>query len=147
MKKIAATALIATLAFSHIAFAQSDAISARQKLMKGIGDEMKTLGGMAQGKIEYDATKAAAAAKVISENAREFPTLFPDDSMTGNKTEALPIIWEKKDDFTQKAEKLSADAATLADASAGGLDAFKPAFGAMAENCKSCHETYRAKTQ
>lgn len=139
------TAMVLALAAGAVgpaAFAQEDPIKAREALMEEIGDQMKILGPMAQGKAEYSAEKAVAALEKISADAAEFPTHFPEGSDQG-KTEALPAIWENKADFEAKSKKLSEDAKAAATAAAGGLDAFKPAFGQMASNCKSCHEKYR----
>lgn len=146
MKKtgfVAAAALSAVVALvSSIAVAQEDPIKIREELMEEIGDQMKILGPMAQGKAEYNADAAVAALQKIAADAAEFSKHFPEGSDQG-KTEALPAIWENKADFDAKAAKLSEDATAAATAAAGGLDAFKPAFGQMASNCKGCHEKYR----
>ncbi|WP_181701936.1 c-type cytochrome [Chthonobacter albigriseus] len=134
--------LAALSVVSTMAVAQEDPIKAREELMEEIGDQMKILGPMAQGKADYDAAKAAAALEKISANAADFPNHFPEGSDQG-KTEALPAIWENKADFEAKSKQLSDDAKAAVTAAAGGLEAFKPAFGQMASNCKSCHEKYR----
>ena len=121
----------------------ADPIAERQELMKTVGRSTKTAAEMVQGKTPYDAAAAKAAMTAIAEAAKTFPTLFPAGSETGGETEASPKIWEAKADFDAHAAKLAATAAAAAAAADGGLDAFKPAFGATAANCKGCHETYR----
>jgi cytochrome c556 len=74
-----------------------------------------------------------------------FPFFFPDDSKTGD-TKAGPAIWEDRAGFEAAAAKLATDAKAAAEASKGGLDAFKAAFGAAAGNCKACHDEYRINT-
>ena len=54
---------------------------------------------MYKGDEEFDLAKVQAALKVIQEKAAILPKLFPDDSKTGDDTEALPIIWQEKKDF------------------------------------------------
>jgi cytochrome c556 len=123
--------------------ASADPIADRQKLMKGIADATKTSAEMVQGKTPWDATAAKGAMATIAANAGLFPTLFPAGTETGGDTEASPKIWETKSDFEALAAKLASTAEAAGDAADGGLDAFKPAFGAMAANCKACHQDYR----
>lgn len=138
-------AAIATAAatFTSGASAQSDPIAARQQLMKQVGDQMKIVGPMMQGKVAYDGAAAGAALAIISKNSAEFITLFPEDSKTGGDTEALPAIWERKAEFDAIGEKLATEAAAAAEGAGGGLDAFRPLFAAAAANCKACHEDFR----
>jgi Cytochrome c556 len=143
MMRLMTTFLTAGL-LTTAAIAADDPIAEREKLMKAIGDDMKTAAGMVQGKVAYDAGAAAAAMTSISEKAGRIAGLFPEGSGTG-KTDALPVIWEQKADFDAKADKLKTEAAAAAEAAAGGLDAFKASFVVAAQNCKGCHETYRKK--
>lgn len=143
MKLFVSAACLATLLVATAAYA--DAISDRQKLMKGIGGATKTAGEMVQGKTPWDAAAAKAAMATISANAKAFPTLFPEGSETGGDTEASPKIWQDSAGFQELAAKLASTAEAAGNAADDGLDAFKPAFGAMAANCKACHEDYRLK--
>ena len=123
--------------------ASADPIADRQKLMKGIADATKTSAEMVQGKTPWNAEAAKGAMATIAANAEIFPTLFPAGTDTGGDTEASPKIWEAKSDFDAIAAKMASAAEAAGAAADGGLDAFKPAFGAMASNCKACHEDYR----
>lgn len=125
-----------------MAVAADDPIKVREELMEGIGDAMKVLGPTAQGKMEYDAAKVTAALQTIATNSADFPNHFPEGSDTGN-TEALPAIWENKADFEARSQELAKDAEAAIAVAGNGLDAFKPAFGEVASNCKGCHEKYR----
>ncbi|MBH0239834.1 c-type cytochrome [Methylobrevis albus] len=136
-------AITAAATFATGALAQGDPIAQRQQLMKQVGDQMKIVGPMMQGKVAYDGAAAGAAMAVISKNSADFITLFPEDSKTGGDTEALPVIWERKAEFDAIGEKLSTEAAAAAEGAGGGLDAFKPLFAAAAANCKACHEDFR----
>ena len=124
--------------------AQSDPIAARKELMKGIGGQTKTGGGMAKGEVPYDQTKAQAIVASYVDAAAKAPGLFPPTSKTGGDTAALPAIWDNKADFEAKFTKFGADA-KAAQASVKDLDSFKGAFGGVTKNCGGCHETYRAK--
>ena len=60
------------------------------------------------------------------------------------KTNALPVIWSKPEDF-KAAQKMFADAAPklLAAANSSDAAAIKTAFGDVGKACKNCHETFR----
>ena len=124
--------------------AQSDPIAARKALMKEIGAQTKTGGGMAKGEVPYDQTKAQAIIASYIDASAKAPALFPENSKTGGDTAALPAIWANKADFDAKFTKFGADA-KAAQSSVKDLDSFKGAFGGLTKNCGGCHETYRAK--
>jgi len=124
--------------------AQSDPIAARKELMKGIGAQTKTGGGMAKGEVPYDQTKAQAIFASYIDVAAKAPNLFPPTSKTGGDTAALPAIWDNKADFEARFAKFSADAKE-AQGSVKDLDTFKATFSAITKNCGGCHEMYRAK--
>jgi len=120
------------------------AIKDRQAILKGFGQATKPIGDMLKGAAPFDASVVKANLLKVSEGAKKLPTLFPDDSKTGEDTEALPKIWEEKDKFTAIYDKLSADTAAAAAAitDEASLKAQMPkVFG----DCKTCHDTYRAK--
>ena len=124
--------------------AQSDPIATRKSLMKEIGAQTKTGGGMAKGEVPYDQTKAQAIIASYVDVASKGPALFPENSKTGGDTAALPAIWANKADFDARFAKFGADA-KAAQGSVKDLDSFKGAFGGLTKNCGGCHETYRAK--
>jgi cytochrome c556 len=76
----------------------------------------------------------------IAANAAEIPADFPAGSEGGK---ALPAIWANYADFEAKAAALKTAADAAAAATAGGLEAFGPAFGAVGQACGACHQTYR----
>ena len=118
---------------------------ARYKLMERNGDAAKILGAMAKGEREYDGTLAAEQLDHIIADMKTFVTLFPEGSETGHDTRALPAIWENRAGFEEDADDLVEAAQAAKAASADGLDAFRPAFGAVGKACGACHETFRAE--
>ena len=139
---LAVAGLAALLITSGGAIAASDLGKQREADMKAIGGSVGLVFDMVQGKTEFDAAKAKAALEKVAATATEFPTLFPPGSENADG-KASPKIWENKADFDAHAAKLVADATAAAAATAGGLDALKPAMGAVAANCKACHQMYR----
>ena len=124
--------------------AQSDPIAARKELMKGIGGQTKTGGGMAKGDVPYDQAKAQAIFASYVDAAAKGPGLFPPTSKTGGDTASLPAVWDNKADFDARFAKFGTEA-KAAQSSVKDLDSFKGAFGGLTKNCGGCHETYRAK--
>ena len=124
--------------------AQSDPIAARKALMKEVGAQTKTGGGMAKGDVPYDQAKAQGILAVYIDAAAKMVGLFPENSKTGGDTAALPAIWTNKADFDARFKKFGDDA-KAAQGTVKDLDSFKGAFGGITKNCGGCHETYRAK--
>ena len=138
------TIIVAAVALGgYAAIAQVDAIAARQKIMKGVGEQTKIGGGMAKGDAPYDQAQAQAIFATFVDASEKMPNLFPDTSKTG-ETAALPSVWEKMDDFKARFAKFGADAKD-AMASVKDLGSFRTAFSGVTKNCGGCHETYRAK--
>lgn len=154
MKKLitSVTFSVALAAGGGLALAEShgmsaeDAIKARQTHMKLFAQNLGVLGGMAQGKVAYDATAAQAAADVLAENAQtSMVDLFPagSDSDRFADTRALPAIWTNLEDFTSKAEALSVAALAMQDAAGQSLEAVQGAMNGLGGACGSCHQSYR----
>lgn len=123
--------------------AQSDAIKARQALMKSNGAAMKAIKAVVDAK-GPTAPIAAEAAKLVS-TFKAYPGHFPAGSDKG-ETKASPDIWKNMDDF--KALNASALAAAIkleADAKTGDVALVAADFGNMGKNCGACHSKYQLK--
>lgn len=117
-------------------------IKERQDHLKAIGDAVKPVGAMYKGEADFDLAKVQAALKVIQEKAPLLPPLFPDDSKTGNDTEALPIIWDEKADFESRYKKLG-DAAKAAETGITDEETFPDTWKEVMGNCSGCHKKFR----
>ena len=124
--------------------AQSDPIAARKGLMKEVGAQTKTGGGIAKGEAPYDQAKVQGILAVYVDAAAKLVNLYPENSKTGGDTAALPAIWANIADFKGRYEKFGAEA-KAAQSTVKDLDSFKAAFPGLTKNCGGCHETYRAK--
>jgi cytochrome c556 len=134
------------LAESHIDPALMAAHDARVAHMKAYGAQMMILGGMAQDKVAYDATAAAAAATALDALTHEdmsmmWPEGSDSDSVEGSR--ALPVIWTSLDDVMLKVGTLQEATTQLASVAGTDLDSLKAAFGAVGGACGACHEAYR----
>jgi cytochrome c556 len=94
-----------------------------------------------------DTARIAKLAVPLARSAGVLPSLF--EKGTGSeagKTAALPVIWEKWDDFKAAAATLESASAKLAEAAkAGDQAAVTAQFGVLAKACDGCHDTFRAK--
>ena len=83
--------------------------------------------------------------KKISDNYLKLLDYFPDNTKEGFKTEALPSIWENKDDFNALMQKAADDMIKLAQAieTADDLGAIQKKL--MWSNCSACHNRFRAE--
>ncbi|MBV9428700.1 MAG: cytochrome c [Bradyrhizobiaceae bacterium] len=128
-----------------LAAAQSNPIAARKALMKANADQAKIGGAIAKGDTPFDLAKVQAIFATFMEAVEKAPALFPDNSKTGGKTEALPAIWKNKPDFEARLAKFGADA-KAAQAEVQDLATFKVRWNALIRtNCTGCHEKYVQK--
>jgi cytochrome c556 len=83
--------------------------------------------------------------KKMSDNFKTLLDYFPENSKEGFKTEALPSIWENKDEFNTLMQKASDDMIKLAKAidTADDLRAIQKEL--MWSNCSACHNRFRAE--
>ncbi|MDA7441836.1 cytochrome c [Candidatus Pelagibacter ubique] len=81
----------------------------------------------------------------MSDNYKRLLDLFPENSKTGFETEALPSIWENKDEFNLLMTKASSNMIELTSA-IDVADDVKATLGKyMWSSCKSCHSKFRAE--
>ena len=81
----------------------------------------------------------------MSDNYKRLLDLFPENSKTGFKTEALPSIWENKDEFNLLMTKASNNMIELTSVIDETED-MKATLGKyMWSSCKSCHSKFRAE--
>ena len=80
----------------------------------------------------------------ISNNYKELLNYFPENTKEGFKTEALPSIWENKDEFNSLMQKASDDMIKLSKTIDTVADFRKVQKELMWNNCSSCHNKFRA---
>ena len=82
--------------------------------------------------------------KKISENYKRLLDYFPENTKEGFKTEALPSIWENKDEFNALMQKASNDMIKLAKAIETADDLRAVQKELIWSNCTACHSRFRA---
>ena len=83
--------------------------------------------------------------KKISDNYIKLLDYFPDNTKEGFKTEALPSIWENKDEFNALMQKASDDMIKLAKAIDTAEDLRAVQKELMWNNCSACHNRFRVE--
>jgi cytochrome c556 len=83
--------------------------------------------------------------KNMSDNYKKLLDYFPDNTKEGFKTEALPSIWENKDEFNALMQKASDDMIKLAKAIDTAEDLRAVQKELMWNNCSACHNRFRAE--
>ena len=91
---------------------------------------------------EFD--KAKTLMLEMSENYKTLLEYFPENSKKGFKTEALPAIWENKDEFNNLMTKSSNDMIQLTKIIETSEDIKGTLGKLMWSNCKACHSKFRA---
>jgi cytochrome c556 len=125
------------------------AIEVRKAVYTLVGSNFRPIGGLLQGRGQYDAAefkKRIDRIVFLTELANES---FPDVSNSGlPDTKAKADIWSDRADFDKRLKDFQEHAKALAQVNAkekGATDAFKTAAGALAQDCKGCHDKYREK--
>ena len=80
----------------------------------------------------------------MSENYKTLIKYFPENTKEGFKTEALPSIWENKDEFNALMTKSSNDMIQLTKIIETSDDVKSTLSKFMWSNCKACHSKFRA---
>jgi cytochrome c556 len=81
----------------------------------------------------------------MSDNYKRLLDLFPENSKVGFKTEALPSIWENKDEFNLLMTKASNNMIELTSVVDSAEDVRATLGKYMWSSCKSCHSKFRAE--
>jgi len=90
-----------------------------------------------------DFDKAKKLMLEMSENYKSLIEYFPENTKEGFKTEALPIIWEDKENFNNLMSKASFDMMELTKVIENSNDIRGTLTQLMWSNCKACHSKYR----
>ncbi len=91
-----------------------------------------------------DFEKAKTLMIEMSENYKNLIRYFPENTKEGFKTEALPSIWENKEEFNNLMNKSSNDMIELASIIENSDDVKASLGKLMWGNCKACHSKFRA---
>ncbi|GAA0422501.1 cytochrome c [Cocleimonas flava] len=124
---------------------EGQAAKYRHNVFGMIGYHFGPMGDMIKGKSDYNKdtfsknADALASLAVLAQNGFEV-----EGTVKGSR--AKKKIWEEKDKFDAGIKMFADNTAALAtQAKSGDMAAIKPAFLKVADDCKQCHKSYRAK--
>ena len=149
----AATALLAT-SIGAAAFAADEPaniVKYRKAFMGANGAHISMIAAVVKGEVSFtdglaaNAQALAEQGKLLTANLQQ---LFPEGTAKGEvevDTRALPVIWERWDEFQQAAQALQQESAKLVEvAESGDQAAIAQQLGALGRQaCANCHETFR----
>lgn len=122
-------------------------IKARKAVMQLYSFNLGILGGMAKGKMAYDAKKAQAAADNLNAVANmKSGAMWPkgsDNVALGKRTRAKPEAWTKYPMIAPHGKALKAAAAKMAAVAGNGVDAIRANMKAIGQSCGGCHKIAR----
>ena len=90
-----------------------------------------------------DFEKAKSLMIEMSKNYKNLLEYFPENTKEGFKTEALPTIWDNKDEFNDLMTKASSDMIKLTKLIDTSDDVKGTLTKLMWANCKACHSKFR----
>ena len=132
------------LLFSFSAFSEQtveEIIKERKSIFSKNYKTAKRVQGLAS---NGDIDEAKKLMIEMSNNYKRLLDLFPENSKEGFGTEALPSIWENKDEFNLLMTKASSNMIELTSVVDEAED-MKATLGKyMWSSCKSCHSKFRA---
>lgn len=149
-KMITACALILSSSFAMADAAKSEkhakkATELRQAVFKMLGANMGTLGGMAKGKIPFDAAiveKNATRINQLSYMVNDYTST--DTSAFQVKSDALNKVWTDRVAFEKRTDDLTTASAKLIKAAQSGNEgAIKAAIGGVGKTCGGCHDNFK----
>jgi cytochrome c556 len=151
MKKtlVLAAAALAMGGLAGIAAAQMKPdvmVKQRQSAMTLIGKYWGPIAGMASGKVSpYNADVVSRNATYL-ENLAQMPWDGFHENTKGEKSRALPAIWEQKGKFDELAQRLQTETAKLGEIARKKDEAgVKQQYAAVGKVCGACHEGFREK--
>jgi cytochrome c556 len=121
------------------ASATDPTVKARQELMDAQLASVKVLGGMAGGKVAFDAAAAEAAKTALVAASAEIGAKF-EMQAEDPASKSKPEIWTNWDDFVAKAGALGAAASAM---DVSSVETIGAGMAAVGDACTACHKAYQ----
>ncbi|MBS0319764.1 MAG: cytochrome c [Proteobacteria bacterium] len=146
----ATVAATACLTFAHPAVAQDvkpdRAIKYRQSVLRAMDYNMDILEAMVKGETPPNKEVAAQSALFVEQLSHMPWSGFGPGTDQGAPTKARPEIWKDPEKFKSLQNDLMAATAKLAaSAKSGDVAQWKGDFSAVADACRNCHRSFRAR--
>ena len=121
-------------------------VKQRQSAMTLVAKYWGPIAGMASGKVSpYNADVVSRNATYL-ENLAQMPWDGFHENTKGEKSRALPAIWQQKAKFDELAQRLQSETAKLGEVARKTHEAgVKQQYAAVGKVCGACHEGFREK--
>ncbi len=145
---VAGVAAVLGVAVAQGALAQAKPevlVKQRQAVMTLQGKYFGPMAGMAQGKVPYNAAAVQRNAGFLDNLSRMAWDGF-DPSTKGEKSRALPSIYDDSGKFKQATSRLENETSKLVSLTRSADEAaVKAQIGAVGKSCGGCHDDFRQK--
>lgn len=127
------------------------AIEARKAIYTLLETYFGPLGNVLKGSTQYNEADVERRLLRVAffANLLSFNETYPDVSNLGRtETKAKPDVWANRFDFEKRLKEFQDHVASLVQVNAtekGATAAFKAAVNAVAQDCKVCHDSFRAE--
>jgi len=125
------------------------ALKYRQSLFTVITNNFAPIGGVLQGRAEFNGATALKSAERTAQLAAMVSDAFPEVSKTATGTKSSAEIWDKRAEFDKMAKDFADHSAALVAVlkkdNKTDTAKFKTAATAVAGDCKGCHDKFRMK--
>jgi cytochrome c556 len=129
--------------------AARQAADVRKSIFKLIGANFRPLGAILKDGGPYDAAEVNKRITRVLFLSGLLNEAFPENSNIGEPdTKAKPEVWTKRAEFQKSLKDFQDHLVALSDINEkdkGLTDSFKTALGAVAQDCKSCHDEFKLK--
>lgn len=140
--------LASTTATAADNFKPEDAVKYRQAIYQIFAAQTTVLGGILQGKIEFNAQEVNQRAKNIAAVAPLLGETYFPATRNVKSSKFKAASWGKLDDVGAKGEAFGKALNELVTASSQAdfsQDDASKTIGAVLQSCKSCHDSHRSK--
>jgi cytochrome c556 len=125
------------------------AVGYRKAIFTLIGANFRPLGALLKDDGPYDAADINKRITRVLFLSGFLNEAFPDISNVGEPdSKAKPEIWTNRAEFDKKLKEFQDNLVVLSDVNAkekGYTEPLKTALGAVAQNCKACHDDFKLK--
>lgn len=120
-------------------------VKQRQAVMTLQAKYFGPIAGMASGKVPYNADVVSRSATYL-ENLSQMAWDGFHENTQGEKSRALPAIWQQKAKFDELTQRLQAETMKLGQVARAKDEAgVKQQYAAVGKVCGACHENFRQK--
>ena len=138
-----AVAIGAIVLFAAATADEESMIDYRKDVMLSMAAHLTALTELLAGGLELDETHVETQATSLGLNAQLVSSLFPPGSDEGD-TSALPGIWQRPEQFLNRAEAAEREGRNLvAAAETGDREFMVQSLRRLADACRNCHRDFR----